>query len=791
MTPRRTRHLLRHLTTATTAAVAALLIALAPAHAEAQAKKAPAKKQTSKKKAPAKKPTSKGKSAAPAAKPGATTDLKRGLVVTKSVRITPKSYRLNAAASLDSALIVVKGDNITLDLTGVTINGADPFADPDRFAGVAIRVEGGKNVTITGGAIHGFRVGIIARNTKALTVADANLSYTWKPRLYSTVEHESLADWLSFHHNEQKEWLRFGAALYLDGVSGGTIKNVTAEHGMNGLLLVKSDHLTVHDNTLTYNSGLGVGMYRAADNRILHNTLDYNVRGFSEGFYRRGQDSADLLMFEQSSRNIVAYNSATHGGDGLFLWAGQSSMDTGTGGANDNLFFANDFSYAPTNAMELTFSRNTVIANVARGSDYGLWGGYSFDTKIVSNCFVRNRIGVAIEHGQDNFIAANRFEGERTAVRLWAEKIEPSDWMYPKKKDTQNRNNSISGNTLSRNRVGFNIANARGLQLTNNTLAAVDTAFVMKDTLGLRNIGNAPIPAVEDDADPCATMGALPAEFDRLAPVVEGIARTIPVSPMSQRPRHAIIVDEWGPYDWRAPKLWPVDSTHSATVRLAVLGPDGKWSVVSKRGIAGISATAGLMGDTITVTPAPDGMNDWELVLEYKGAATLSARGEAKAANVAQRFSYRLFEPATDWQVKFFAWADSTDPRTKSEAFTRLLNGTPLTTARTSRLDYLWSRPTIPGLPSSKWALEATTRVTVPVGTHTLRTISDDAVRVWVDGTLVIDNWVPHESAVDAVPIAAGPHDVRVQYVQVEGWTELRLEIVKGAQRASGSPGPH
>lgn len=84
----------------------------------------------------------------------------------------------------------------------------------------------------------------------------------------------------------------------------------------------------------------------------MHNHASYNVRGFSQGFYRRGQDSADLLLYEQSSHNIVAFNSMTHGGDGLFLWAGQSTMDTGQGGANDNLFYANDFSYAPTNAMD-------------------------------------------------------------------------------------------------------------------------------------------------------------------------------------------------------------------------------------------------------------------------------------------------------------------------------------------------------------------------------------------------------------------------------------------------------
>jgi hypothetical protein len=103
----------------------------------------------------------------------------------------------------------------------------------------------------------------------------------------------------------------------------------------------------------------------------------------------------------------------------------------------------------------------------------------------------------------------------------------------------------------------------------------------------------------------------------------------------------------------------------------------------------------------------------------------------------------------------------------------------------------MWYRPTIAGVPQAKWALEATSAVTLSPGTYTLRTISDDAVRVWVDGKLAIDDWTPHESTVDAVPLAAGRHELRVEYYQVDGWTELRLDIVRGRQRASGSPGPH
>ena len=729
---------------------------------------------------------------AQATQPGATVLLRRGMVITKSTTITKKSYRLAAAASLDSALVVIRGDDITLDLNDATIEGTDPTADPDRASGVAIRVEGGRNITIQRGTIRGYRVAVLARGTRNLTIQGNDVSHNWKPRLYSLVEHESLADWLSFHHNEKGEWLRFGAAIYLDGVSGGEVRINRAEQGMNGLMMVRSDNIRVVDNSFRFNSGLGIGLYRSSGNSILGNRLDFNVRGYSYGFYRRGQDSADLLLYEQSAHNVVAWNSATHGGDGLFLWAGQSTMDTGEGGANDNLFFGNDFSFAPTNAMEATFSRNTFVGNRAEGSDYGLWGGYSYESKVVGNCFVRNRVGIAIEHGQDNEISSNRFESDGTAIRLWGDKVGPGDWGYPKHRDTNSRNARITANLFSRNRVGVSAASTRDLALVGNTLASVDTTMVFKDTAGVHMEANAERPAGDvKETDPCAAMGQLPAEYARLAPQAEGVAAEVPRSALSVRNRSAIIVDEWGPYDWRSPKLWPVDSTHSAPLRLAVFGPAGRWRVVGRRGIAKVSAISGRMNDTITVTPFADSLRDWRITLEYNGALAVTPRGTMVAPGTPMRFSFGKFEPVQQWAVKFFVWSDSTDPREKASGFAALLRGTPIASAGADRLDYMWYRPTIAALPQSKWALEARSSVTLAPGTYTLRTISDDAVRVWVDGKLAIDDWKPHESVVDAVPISAGRHELHVQYFQVDGWTELRLDIVRGRETASGSPGPH
>ena len=692
-----------------------------------------------------------------------------GMVITKSTRFRPGTYRL--PAGVDSAVLVVRGDSITVDLTGVVLEGSSPTADPDQGAGIAIRVDGGRNVRIVGARIRGYKVGILARGTRGIEIRNSDLSHNWKPRLFSLVEHESLVDWLSFHNNEGNEWLRFGAAIYLDNVSGGLIQGNTVTQGMNALQMNRVDHVTVRDNNFSYNSGLGIGLYRSSDNLIVRNSVDFNIRGYSHGFYRRGQDSAGILLYEQSNNNIVALNSATHSGDGLFLWAGNYTMNTGQGGANDNVFYANDFSFAPANGMEATFSRNTFVANIAEGNDYGLWGGYSFDSRIVGNCFANNRYGIAIEHGQQNIVLGNRFLGDSVGIRMWADSIQPSDWGYPKHRDTRSR-----GFLIERNFFG---GVTRELDITQSSPRWVVRYNEESDAL--------PVPR----SSPCTGIPTIPPDQRGLIPALPEVPREIPRPDVPRRHRSAIIVDEWGPYDYRYPRLWPAgDSVRAVPLRLAVHGPPGTWTVVSRSGIQDISASSGRIGDTIRVTPRPDSSGTWEVVMEYRGAATINARGVRTAAGVPVRFSYGRDEPAIAWQVKAWAWPDSLDPR--REGNWQRLTSAPLLFERTwPRLDIMWYRPTIRELPQARFAFDATGTVTLPPGDYTLRTISDDGIRVWVDGKLVIDNWDLHGSEIDYAPLSGGRHELRVQYFQIEGWAELRLEVLRGTQRSTGSPGPH
>jgi hypothetical protein len=725
-----------------------------------------------------------------------------GMVITESVKLRPGTYTLSPSDS--QPLITIRGTNISVDMRGVRLVGTPVDVTPDQARGTAIRIDGGSNISINGATIRGYRFAIMASGTRNLTLTENDLSHNWKPRLFSLVGHESLVDWMSFHQNEKEEWKRFGAAIYLEDVKGGLIRGNRAEQGMSGLLMTRTDSLTVRENTFAFNSALGIGMYRSSQNVIARNVMDYNVRGYSHGWYRRGQDSAGLLMYEQSSHNIVAWNSVTHSGDGLFLWAGQTTMDTGQGGANDNLYFGNDFSFAPTNGIEATFSRNRFVANVVEGNDHGVWGGYSFSSVITGNCFSRNRVGIAIEHGQDNAITLNSFRGDTTAVYLWANAIEPSDWGYPKHRDTRSRDYSITGNSFGEHGTVFRVLQTSAVDSTANDITPANSSTPANSNTPPNNI-TTEAQRTQRTAERAGGVGSVvagrapacdrrrlrgPAAYDSLAPRIRDVARSRPASPWPRRERSAIVVDEWGPYDWRSPKLWPVDTMRDA-VRLRTLGPEGRWRIVGIEGVRGISGNTGRIGDTLVVRPHAEREGDWRVTLEYVGAATTAPNGERTPAGRRVPFSYGRSEPRTDWDVKYFAWTDSLrDPHRAAGNLDAVLAGAPMMTRREARLDYMWYRPRF-GLPQERWALDATATVEVPEGEHMIRIISDDAARVWVDGVVVAERREPGGSELMYAPIASGRRDVRVAFYQVGGWTELRVEVVRGTTRSMGSAGPH
>ena len=90
----------------------------------------------------------------------------------------------------------------------------------------------------------------------------------------------------------------------------------------------------------------------------------------------------------------------------------------------------------------------------------------------------------------------------------------------------------------------------------------------------------------------------------------------------------------------------------------------------------------------------------------------------------------------------------------------------------------MWYRPPKPGIPQSRVLTEATASVRLAPGRYRLRTIADDAVRLFVDGRMVLDDWTPGESHTkEATVELGGDHAFRVEHLQLDGWYELRLDI--------------
>jgi parallel beta-helix repeat protein len=678
-----------------------------------------------------------------------------GVVITRSRTVPAGTYR-RPSSDVAHPAIIIRGSNLTVDFSGVTLRGAGEQDDPDTFTGLGVLVDGGENVTIKNLTARGYKIGLLARSTKRLRLLNPDVSYNWKSRLYSLVEHESLLDWLSYHHNENSEWIEQGAGLYLESTDAAEVRHARVVQGQNGLMLVRSTNARIWDSTFSYLSGIGIGLYRSSNNTIQHNRIDYCVRGYSEGFYNRGQDSAGILVYEQSSRNVVAFNSVTHGGDGFFLWAGQSTMDSGAGGADDNVVYGNDFSFAPTNGLEATFSRNVFVDNLVEGNWHGVWGGYSHDSLIQGNRFVRNVEAIAIEHGQDNRIANNTFNGDTTAVHLWKNASQDPNWGYPKHHDTRSRDYDVIGNRFEGSTTALQLGGVERLFASGNRFEGVSRIVAQTPDAGIGPDGTSG--AVEGHPLPGVKF-VTPRPFRGMSAGVPSIGE--------RRGRDSIIVDEWGPYDWLSPKLWPKGRSDARPLTLRVLGPPGEWRVSKVTGAA-LSLDHGTVPGEIVVAPNGTHIEDVDIELVYRGARVVSPRGEVTPAGEPYVFAYRSFFVPADWTVKFYAH-DGSGP----------IDGTPLKTEHRDRMDFMSGRGIADGVPADHVAVVADADLTLPDGSYTIRTISDDAIRVTVDGERAIDHWTAHESALDHSALTGGTHHVTVEYYENEGFAELRFEILK------------
>jgi hypothetical protein len=750
--------------------------------------------------------------------------LKPQMVFTKTSSVEAKTYRIASKEDLKTPAVEIRGNGITVDFQKAILEGTPQTVQPNERKGLGVLVSG-NNITIKNLKVRGYKVGLIARNCSGLKVIDSDFSYNWKQHLASTLDKEDLSDWMSFHHNEKDEWLEYGAGIYLNGCTGFEVKGCKVEGGQCGLMMTRSNKGLVWNNSFSFLSAIGLGMYRSSENRIMHNNIDWCVRGFSYGVYNRGQDSAGILIYEQSNKNVFAYNSVTHGGDGFFLWAGQTTMDTGEGGCNDNLLYGNDFSHAPTNGIEATFSRNNFVNNLILECWHGIWGGYSYDSKVIGNIFGYNAEAIAWEHGQDNLVDHNLFRQDHEGVYIWSNPSQDPNWGYAKKRDTRSRDWTITHNTFGSEFTSvLHVRRSQNIKFTDNTLIG-NGGYIKNDgdVTSLLDNPNNLVPATGIPHAPSSslnqgftTKGEYLQRFDVYwnplgadvtsrptditLTLIENKRTGLPYAPKALtggknpflrrgtlRGWRYMMVDEWGPYDFKSPLLWPreqiVANAATKTQRYEVLGPRGAWKVRSLKN-ATLSSSSGSVPGFVDVTTPMTGASTIQIDLEYIGAETTDYRGIVTKAGQPVKFGYSKFFAPIDWTIRFYKWSKSSNPAEvhaapDEAALQEIFKGAPLTELKRDRLEFAGSSfDKVTG--NDHFATVAEGMFEVPPGDYTLELTTDDGARLWLDGKQIVDDAWKYQGPTlysRDVKLGAGKHALKVEHFQIDGYGALKVNL--------------
>ncbi len=721
-----------------------------------------------------------------------------GVVVTESCRVVIPEGTVLADRNGDG-VIHVGADNIVIEFAeGSVLRGSGPGTPWDALKGTGVRIEGREGVTLKNLRVHGYKVGVHATRAGGLVVDGADLSDNYRQRLKSTPAAEDASDWLYPHHNDKNEWIvQHGAALCIEDTTGVSVSNVRVRRGQNGIVLDRVEESRLFDNDCSFLSGWGLAMWRSSDNLISRNAFDFCVRGYSHGVYNRGQDSAGILCFEQCSRNVFVENSATHGGDGFFGFAGREAIGEAPppapdfayerAGCSENVLSRNDFSYAVAHGIEMTFSYgNRFTGNrLVECGICGVWGGYSNGTIIEGNAFERNgqmaygleRGGVNIEHGSDNLVVGNTFVENACGVHLWWD----DDRELLAKPGVRANDRGVSGNVVARNsfdgdKVCLQLRDSGAGHLKDNVYAENSAVNVGKEV-------DAP-----PDAEPLRTWGGT-------APAPRKIERVGEASPVGARRalagRRNIIMDEWGPWDHESVTMRPAEDARGAA-EFEIFGL-GVWEGLSSAvGSFRYSATGNEQELSFEVATDPPARID-----VTPGSPTL-----VRIASDSGVWSYdvkfeRPFEPvrrwtgtviSARWDASCFAWTPESDPRKDLDAWRALAVGPG---AVRTTLESLVCRFRGGGPRNLKWSddvtrhgpgpdhfgLRASASVSFPKGRWRVRTLSDDGVRVSVNGVPVVERWDWHAPTRDAGEFTSDGSAslVEVEYFEIDGYAVLEV----------------
>jgi hypothetical protein len=171
--------------------------------------------------------------------------------------------------------------------------------------------------------------------------------------------------------------------------------------------------------------------------------------------------------------------------------------------------------------------------------------------------------------------------------------------------------------------------------------------------------------------------------------------------------------------------------------------------------------------------------------MAYTGLAVTSPFGVKYKAGTPYLFHYREFNAPTQWQMQWFAFDDTNEPLKHEAEFKKLIAGTPAKTSTGKLLADVFGKNFGKNIARQKIATVSTTEINVPAATYRLGISASELVKLYVDGTLVIENWDPaklkndEDNHKDAIIKLSGRHTIRVEQAQYGDYGMLNFRLEK------------
>jgi hypothetical protein len=190
---------------------------------------------------------------------------------------------------------------------------------------------------------------------------------------------------------------------------------------------------------------------------------------------------------------------------------------------------------------------------------------------------------------------------------------------------------------------------------------------------------------------------------------------------------------------------------------------------------------------TITATKVTNDRTDILIELEYMGSSITTQFGETIAAGKPFAFSFKKFFQPIDFDVIWYGYDFKMhDPIKTGMIIPPTARLKPIKEEKTNKLDYAWwGGIKSGGVDHPQFVTSATGTATFEKGEYELGVTWDDAVRVYLDGKLIIDEWNPSKYTFDESPHKTvkltlnGKHNFTVEHVELGGFATLSLKIRK------------